>query len=157
MRKLFYVFVISILFISCSKREISFEFPDGIKVYNIDNELEQRVKTFVDLFDNTSFPIDRNIKVFSYTDKETELRGSCFNYDTNNGKDKNIGLAFNYHYEIDDNVIIHELCHAALKCHNLRAKNHDTPEWNNLCDFFERLGFNPIRTGAADYPVKTMD
>ena len=49
--------------------------------------------------------------------------------------------------------IIHELCHAALSCANIDSNNHSGNEWDYLCNYFEKLGYDPFRDGYS-YGVK---
>lgn len=168
MKKLFTVlFVVLItdilIFTACIKQCSSIEDNTGTSVtteiilnksnrtieYN--NDLEKRGKELEKLFKKTDFPITRKVKYANLIDNvEFEnITATCLYFKEG---DYNL-ILHNPKYEIPDNLIIHELCHAALSCANIESYNHSGKEWDYLCDYFEKLGYNPFRDGYS-YGVK---
>jgi len=120
-------------------------------VFKYDNELRNRGKELEKLFDKTWFPITREIRYADILNaKEYDnVTATCC-------KDNEcIWILHNPKYEIPDNLIIHELCHAALSCVEIKSGDHTGEEWNYLCDYFESLGYNPLRDGYS-YGIKAV-
>ncbi len=124
--------------------------PHAIK-YN--DELKNRGKELEKLFEKTMFPITREIRYADLIDDTgyENVTATCLYFE----RDGYHLILHNQKYEIPDNLIIHELCHAALSCANIKSNDHTGEEWDYLCDYFESIGYNPLRDGYS-YGIKSF-
>lgn len=157
---LFVVFIIDIIiFTACIKQcsskedntdtcvttEIILNKSNHTIEYN--NDLEKRGKKLEKLFEKTNFPITRKVKYADLIDNVgfENVTATCLYFE----KEGYNLILHNPKYEIPDNLIIHELCHAALSCANIDSNNHNGKDWDYLCNYFEKLGYNPFRDGYS--------
>lgn len=157
---LFVVFIIdTIIFTACIKQcsskedntdtcvttEIILNKSNHTIEYN--NDLEKRGKKLEKLFEKTNFPITRKIKYADLIDNVgfENVTATCLYFE----KEGYNLILHNPKYEIPDNLIIHELCHAALSCANIDSNNHSGKDWDYLCNYFEKLGYDPFRDGYS--------
>ena len=134
---------------TCVTTEIILNKSNRTIEYN--NDLEKRGKELEKLFKKTDFPIKRKVRYADLIDNVgfENITATCLYFKEG---DYNL-ILHNPKYEIPDNLIIHELCHAALSCADIESYNHSGKEWDSLCDYFEKCGYDPFRDGYS-YGVK---
>lgn len=63
--------------------------------------------------------------------------------------EKTVAIIYNSNYDINDMVIIHEMCHAVLVQNGIGSYNHDSPEWKEMCSYFRSLGYDVYENGKV--------
>ncbi len=136
-----------------NSKEIECKIDNVPCVFKYNDGLRKRGKELEKLFEKTRFPITKEIRYADLhnAEKYNNVTATCCSSD----KENCIWILHNPKYEIPDNLIIHELCHATLTCAGIKSDAHTGEEWNYLCDYFESIGYNALRDGYS-YGIKAV-
>lgn len=120
-----------------------------------DSELADRCASFEKLFDDTVYPITCDVLCcMSMTHLPETENVMATTYELADTDTKMV--VFNPKYVIQDETIIHELCHVALLQYGIDSDKHDSEEWIYLCDHFKSMGYD-IYVNGISYTFKVSN